>query len=266
MVHHWCGIQRSELYDLMAAGGFPEYSTQYAQYEDWERESLVADDIRAVLGDTLLPGERLDVLIAENVLDRLLCMPGGIMNASALGDLLALDRRTVERYVGVFLRRFLIRALPNLKTAPNRQVFTRAKIHPVDTSLAAQTMLAKGRDPLKSPVDYGNLLESFVVNQIIPAVQWSHTHPDCFYWRESGSHPKEVDLVMSRRDRIVGVEVKSSSKVTREDFRGLAELAKDPRFHRGYLVYTGSRIMQWPGGFWALPVTALWEKGAFLVQ
>ena len=257
------GVSRDRLYDLMAAGGFPEYATQYPTYEDWEREKLVADDIRAVLGDTILPDERLDVVMAETILSRLLCMPGGIMNASALGDLLALDRRTVERYVGVFIRRFLVHALPNIRTAPNRQVFTRAKIHPVDTSLSVQTMLAKGRDPMTSPVDYGNLLESFVVNQIVPSVQWSHTHPDCFYWREPGSHPKEVDLVMSRRDRLVGVEVKSSSRVTREDFRGLSELAKDPRFHRGYLVYTGSRVMRWPGGFWALPVTALWEPDAF---
>lgn len=256
-------VSRADLYGLMAAGGFPEYSSEYDQYEDWERERLVEDDIRTVLGDTILPDEKLDVVIARNILDRLLCTPGGIMNASALGDLLALDRRTVERYVGIFMRRFLVHALPNIRTAPNRQTFTRAKIHPVDTSLSVQTMLSKGRDPMASPVDYGNLLESFVVNQIVPAVQWSRTHPDCFYWREPGSHPKEVDLVMSRRGRLVGVEVKSSSKVTREDFRGLAELARDPRFHRGYLVYTGSRVMKWPNGLWALPVTALWKREAF---
>lgn len=256
-------IAREDLYGRMAAGGFPEYSSQYAQYEDWERERLVADDIHAVLGDTILPDERLDVALAETVLDHLLCMPGGIMNASATGNLLALDRRTVERYVGVFMRRFLIHALPNIRTAPNRQAFTRAKIHPVDTALSVQTLLAKGRDPMSSPVDYGNLLESFVVNQIIPDVQWSRTHPDCFYWREPGNRPKEVDLVMSRRNRLVGVEVKSASKVTREDFRGLVELAKDERFHRGYLVYTGSRIMRWPGDLWALPVAALWTPGAF---
>ncbi len=257
-------IARQKLYDLMAAGGFPEYSSQYAEYADWERERLVADDIRAVLGDTILPDEKLDAAIAENILTRLLCMPGGILNASALGEQLALDRRTVDRYVGIFMRRFLVSALPNLRTAPNRQTFARAKIHPVDTSLSVQTMLSKGRDPMVNPVDYGNLLESFVVNQILPSVQWSRIHPDCFYWREPGSGPKEVDLVMVSRDRIVGVEVKSSSRVTREDFKGLAALANDQRFYRGYLVYTGGRVMKWPGNLWALPVAALWNTGAFI--
>lgn len=162
------------------------------------------------------------------------------------------------------MRRFLVSALPNLRTAPNRQTFARAKIHPVDTSLSVQTMLSKGRDPMVNPVDYGNLLESFVVNQILPSVQWSRIHPDCFYWRESGSGPKEVDLVMVSRDRIVGVEVKSSSRVTREDFKGLAALANDQRFYRGYLVYTGGRVMKWPGNLWALPVAALWNTDAFI--
>ncbi|MBT1162995.1 AAA family ATPase [Bifidobacterium sp. SO1] len=258
------GIGRSALYGLMAAGGFPEYSSQYDEYEDWERERLVTDDISTVLGDTILPGEKLDAVIARTILDRLLCSPGGILNASATGDQLALDRRTVERYVGVFMRRFLIHALPNIKTAPNRQAFTRAKLHPVDTSLSVQTLLSKGKDPLTDPVIYGGLLESFVANQIVPAVQWSTTHPDCFYWREPGSSPKEVDLVMQRRNRLVGIEVKSSAKVNRDDFKGLAELAKDPRFHRGYLIYTGNTIMKWPGNLWVLPVTALWDPTAFL--
>ncbi|MBW3079076.1 hypothetical protein KIH76_07590, partial [Bifidobacterium sp. 81T8] len=50
----------------------------------------------------------------------------------------------------------------------------------------------------------------------------------------------------------------------RNDFKGLAELAKDPRFHRGYLIYTGNTIMKWTGNLWALPVTALWDPTAFL--
>lgn len=257
-------LSRARLFELMAAGGFPEYATQYREYEEWERERLISDDIRTVLGDTILPDEKLDVSIGQSILDRLLCMPGGILNASAVGNVLALDRRTVERYVSIFMRRFLIHGLPNLKVSPNRQTFARAKIHPVDTSLSVQTMLSKGEDPRKNAVAYGNTLEAFVVNQIVPAVQWSRTHPDCFYWRQASSAPKEVDLVMMSRNRLVGVEVKSAGSVSREDFRGLAALAEDDRFDRGYLVYTGSRVMRWSSNLWAIPVGALCDPSAFV--
>ncbi len=256
-------LSRAQLFELMAAGGFPEYATQYREYEEWERERLVSDDIRTVLGDTILPDEKLDVAIAQTILDRLLCVPGGILNSSALGNALALDRRTVERYMSIFMRRFLVHGLPNLKTAPNRQTFARAKIHPVDTSLSVQTMLSKGGEPMNDAVAYGNVLESFVVNQIVPAVQWSRVHPDCFYWRQAGSAPREVDLVMMSRNRLVGVEVKSAGSVSREDFKGLAALAEDARFERGYLVYTGSRVMKWSDKLWAVPVAALWDCAAF---
>lgn len=248
----------------MAAGGFPEYSNQYPLYEEWKREHLIADDIQTVLGDTILPEEKLDAVIAQSILSTLLCVPGGILNASAMGNSLALDRRTVDRYISIFIRRFLIHVLPNIRTAPNRQSFTRSKIHPIDASLSMQTMLSKGMNPLISPVAYGSLFESFIINQIIPAVQWSQTHPDCFYWREPGNHPKEVDLVIARRQQLVGIEVKSSSIIKRDDFKGLSELIKDSHFMRGYLVYTGSKIMRWADNLCALAVSALWNSTAFI--
>lgn len=256
-------ISREEIYKMMAAGGFPEYQQLYDSYEAWEREKLVESDILAVLGDTILPGEKLDRSMAVSILNKLLCTPGGILNTSSIGQDLALDRRTIERYVSVFLRRFLINTLPNIKTAPNRQTFARAKIHPIDTSLSVQTMISKGHDPLEDPVMYGNLLESFVVNQIMPAVQWSKMHPDCFYWRETGSNPKEVDLVLSFRGNLVGVEVKSSSMVNRNDFKGLVALAQKPEFKSGYVVYLGQKIMQWSNNLYAIPLSALWERSAF---
>ena len=79
------------------------------------------------------------------------------------------------------------------------------------------------------------------------------------------AHDEEMMFrITARRNRLVGVEVKSSSTVKREDFAGLSQLAKDRRFFRGYLVYTGSRVLKYPNGLWALPVSALWEPGAFV--
>jgi predicted AAA+ superfamily ATPase len=69
---------------------------------------------------------------------------------------------------------------------------------------------------------------------------------------------------MARRQQLVGIEVKSSSTINRDDFKGLAEMAKDSRFTRGYLVYTGSKIMRWADNLWALPVSALWNSAAFI--
>ncbi|MYA11333.1 MAG: hypothetical protein F4087_04355 [Gemmatimonadetes bacterium] len=61
--------------------------------------------------------------------------------------------------------------------------------------------------------------------------------------------------------RIVGVEVKASATVRREDFNGLAALAEfaGAGFERGVLFYTGAHVLPFHRGdvrFHALPLHA----------
>lgn len=111
------------------------------------------------------------------------------------------------------------------------------------------------------------LFESFVVNQIVPEVQWSRIHPNLFFWRTSGKEAHEADLVLVHDDALIGIEVKSSDKLHQGDFRGLEALKnKDPRFKKGFIVYTGNKILQHSSDMWAIPVSALWEKDAFTMK
>lgn len=260
------GISREDLYERMRTGGFPEYALNYPTLTERARRIQIRADIDLVLGDNVLYGERLDRENAKRILSKLLCMPGGILNAASIGNELGMNRKTIDRYLSVFLHRFIIRALPNLRTAPNRQSsFARAKIHPVDTALSTEVLLDAGVDLMASRVDYGNLFESFAINQLMPPLQWASDYYTPFYWRDSSNKPKEVDFVLYNRGRIIGVEMKSAAEIDREDFKGLAKLRDtDPRFTQGYVVYTGERVIDWSKDFWALPITALWEPDAFL--
>lgn len=249
----------------MEIGGFPSYLADNAFITPEERRYAVQDDIDNVLGDTILPGEHLDKAIAQSVLQELLTTPGGILNLKRTADLVHVDARTVERYVSIFASRFLIRTLPNLKTAANRQVLARSKVHPLDTSFSMAAFARSGKDPEKDRTLFGQAFESYVVNQIVPEAQWASNHPDAFYWRESASRPKEVDLVLVHDDELIGIEVKSNTRVDRTDFAGLAQLrTKDSRFRRGYVVYCGTRIEQHADDMWAIPVSALWDGDAFI--
>jgi predicted AAA+ superfamily ATPase len=59
---------------------------------------------------------------------------------------------------------------------------------------------------------------------------------------------------------VVGVEVKSAATVSAADFKGLRTLAEAAgrRFRRGIVLYTGTEIVPFGGGLFALPVEALW--------
>lgn len=261
-------INRSQLAQMMSVGGFPRYAVelaeQYPTMSETERNLSVRSDIDGVLGDTLLPEERLDKAIAQAILDDLLSHPGEILNVSRIATELNYNVKTVERYISILLNRFLVYSLPNIRARAGKQPFTRSKIHPTDTSFSAALFARSGGRPLEHEPEFGNVLESFVVNQIRPESQWSQTRPDCFYWREPGKSPREVDLVLLHNNELIGVEVKASPSVGGHDFNGLRALSRDKRFRRGFVFYTGSQVVKKDENLWAIPISALWDEGAFL--
>lgn len=252
------------LFSRISLGGFPAYVANSRLVGPRERSLSIRSDIDGVLGDNVQPGEHLDSAIAHSVLDRLLALPGDILNVSKLANETGINDRTAKRYISIFMRRFLIHPLPNLRLAANKQDFARSKIHPVDTSFSCEMLAKAGRDPQGDPILFGHLLESYVINQIVPSAQWSSRRPDTFFWRETSGRQAEVDLVLVSNNELIGIEVKSSDTVSTKDFAGLRRLSEDERFRRGYVIYTGGKFVRESENLWAVPIAALWNEGAFL--
>lgn len=73
---------------------------------------------------------------------------------------------------------------------------------------------------------------------------------------------KEVDVVLeSPSGKVVGVEIKLSSIVRKDDLKGLISLKEycGDDFHKGIIFYTGDKSLPFGEDFTALPITALWE-------
>lgn len=218
---------------------------------------------QSLLGNDVIPGERLDSAIADTVLQSLLGLPGNILNVNRLADAIGRDSRTVTSYISILVSRFLVTPLRNQKLSAAKQGFTRAKIHPVDLSFSMEAFKRAGKDALVDSVLFGYSLESFVASQILPAIEWSTIHPDPFFWREAGTSPKEVDLVLVHNNQMVGIEVKASSSVDRSDFKNLRALAERENLKRGFVLYTGESVVRESENMWAIPIDALWREGAF---
>lgn len=62
--------------------------------------------------------------------------------------------------------------------------------------------------------------------ELFKQAAWSETQPEIFYWRTASV--QEVDIVLEdRAGRVVGIEVKASATLGRNDVRGLNALAKE---------------------------------------
>ena len=236
-------------------GGFP----LIALGEPSQRSSFqwIRDMTLGLVTDNVLPSEKFDAATALRVLDGLLRNPGGILNTASLSQRLDINARTVDRYLDILQRRFLLTFLPNLATNPTRQTRARSKVHAVDVAFAAESLVRSNPDTLNSPEKRGALFETYVANQILASVQFSPIPVYPYYWRHAKT-AAEVDIVLvDTEGRMVGIEVKFSSQVSYDDATGLRALTQEKNVVASYVIYPGDKVVRLDHKCWALPVTAL---------
>ena len=232
-----------------------------AAADRWVRDTTIG-----LLTDHVLPDERFDAGIAARILDGCLRDPGGILNATALGQRVEVDPRTVDRYLDVLERRFLLHFLPNLAQNPARQSRSRAKVHAVDTAFVMESVRRADPAQATDPQFAGRALETWVAAQVLPCLELSDSVVSAYYWRDvrvgknkpAESRSNEVDLVLVRGDgRTVGIEVKRSTRVSVDDAGGLLALRKARGLDVGYVLYSGTRTVRLAENVYALPLGAL---------
>ena len=102
------------------------------------------------------------------------------------------------------------------------------------------------------------LARRLVFTELAKHAEWAEEEVGLYHFRDK--RKREADIVLERpHGRIIGVEVKASATVRREDFNGLAALAEfaGARFERGVLFYTGVHVLPFHRGaarFHALPL------------
>ena len=184
-----------------------------------------------------------------------------LLNILNLANILGLHRETVDHYIAVLERLFLVRRLPAWNRNPAKRLVKAPKVHLIDSGLAATLAGLSADDWLRRRDRMGHLLESFVVQQLIAQATW--TEPDLRFWHYRDKDGVEVDVVLTRGSRTWGVEVKAGRTLSQEDGQGLMRLADrcGEDFECGVLLYAGRDRLSMAGGrLLAVPLSELWER------
>ena len=241
----------------IVAGGFPEAVARSAtRARSWHREylrTLLERDVRDVaqVRDTAAVGRLLEMLALRTA---------ELLNVSGLGNDLDLRRETVEHYLAVCERLYLVRRLPPWHRNQASRLIKSPKVHLLDSGLAATLTGLAAADWNTQRDRFGHLLESFVVQQLMAQAGW--TDPDLRFWHYRDKDQVEVDLVITRGRQTWGIEVKSAVTATPADGQGLRRLAEQcgADYQGGVLLYAGDSAFALDNGRnLAMPLARLWE-------
>lgn len=183
---------------------------------------------------------------------------GQLANFTQIGGQIGLDTKTTQKYVDLLENLFLVKRLfPWHRNKLNRLI-KMPKLHFLDSGLLAciNRMTLAHTQANKSSV--GALLETWVYTELLKAMSVTTDPWDIFYYRDKDQ--VEVDFVLENPERkIIGIEVKASSTVFTQDFRGLRKLAslsgKD--WLTGIVLYNGDQSLSFGDNLWAIPFAYL---------
>lgn len=258
-LRHFSSEDRAGYVERVVRGGFPEAVAREGQRRQRFLDSYLAD----LVNRDVMQVSQIHRASEMRALIRLVAARSSqLLVAGALANELNVSQPTAKSYLGLLEEVFLIKQIP----AWSRNLSTRAvgtpKVAMVDSAIAANLLnLDKGAlRPIGSPL--GSILEGFVAMEIARQLTWSNERVEMFHYRTKDK--AEVGIVLeNRRGQVVGIEVKASSTVRGEDFRGLRHLAQrtGEDFVAGVVLYIGEQTLTFGPKLRAMPISAVWEVG-----
>ncbi len=253
---------REEYIARVAAGGMPMALSRATQgsrnrwFDDYTR-LVLERDVRDL--SKLRLAEHLPVLLR-----RLAAQTARPLNVTVAAEGAGLDRTTATEHLRLLEAVFLVMRLPAWGSTVRSRVAKAPKVHIVDSGIATRLLQLtpqklETRDP-SALTQFGHLLETFVVGELIRHASWLENVAGWGHWRTHDG--QEVDLVIERDDgRVLAFEVKAAGQVAGHDVRHLRALreAIGDRFIGGIALYTGPRAYRLDDRLFAMPIDRLWK-------
>jgi len=244
-------VGAGSLEDLWRRGGFP---LSYLAVTETDSASWRSQFIQALLERDLPQwGVRVPAAALRRFWTILAHYHGQTWNGADAARTLGVSEATARRYLDLLTDAFMVRQLQPWHANLRKRQVKSPKVYVRDSGLLHQLL---GIDTAKALVGHPKLgasWEGFVIEQVLVA----EPHDEAFFW--ATHQGAEIDLILSRGGRLLGVECKRTDapRVTPSIKIALADLDLD----RVAVVYPGERRYPLADRVEAVPVSELAEHG-----
>ena len=248
----------STLPGRVIAGGYPEaFRRQPARARQWQEQyvrSLIERDIHEI--SQVRDGEEIG-----RFLEYMSHQTARLLNVTETAKALGHTRATVEKYLSIVEKLYLVRRLPAWHRNVQKRLIKSPKIHMCDSGLAAALAGITETAWIHDRRQFGYLLESFVVQQL--SIQAARMGSKTRLWHYRDKDKVEVDCVLTQGRLTWGAEVKAAASIDASDAKGLRRLAEQAGgdFQGGVVFYDGDSVLPLDRErqLFAVPISKLWE-------
>jgi predicted AAA+ superfamily ATPase len=183
-----------------------------------------------------------------------------LLNLSALGNTIGVDAKSIERWLGLLERLFLITRVPAWHSNALKRLVRAPKVQFFDSGLVAALQNIDHAKLERDRQLFGPLLETFVFGELRKAASLTARHTSISHYRDKDQ--VEVDFVLERSPgHLIGIEVKASATIRPADIRGLTKIrdAALDQFKLGVVLHDGDCVQEVSERIFTAPVSILWS-------
>jgi predicted AAA+ superfamily ATPase len=145
--------------------------------------------------------------ILEKLLKLLAHQIGSEVSVAELANQLKVKSETVESYIDLLEKSFVIFRLPAFSNNPRKEISKMNKIFFWDNGI--RNAIVHDFDDLSVRYDVGKLWENFAISERMKYLNWKMPNVKCYFWRNYNQ--SEVDFVEAYKKQITAYEIKWNS-------------------------------------------------------
>ncbi|MEI6276727.1 MAG: ATP-binding protein [Prolixibacteraceae bacterium] len=208
-----------QLNDILRFGLYPEVYTAPSN----QKQGLLGEICESYLFKDVFQLTTVKYTVKIRDLLRLLAFQvGQLVSINELSQKLSINRETVERYIDLLEKAFVIFRLPAYSRNLRKEVAKMDKIYFYDIGI--RNYLIDNLKPIDLRADTGNLWENFVVAERRKQLLYLSKNVRSYFWRTyTGA---EIDYVEEGEDGLMGFEIKlskdrvKSPKLWQDEYHG----------------------------------------------
>ncbi len=169
---------------------------------------------------------------------------GQLLNLSSLANDAGITTATAQAWLSVLETSYIVFQLKPYHKNFNKRLVKSPKLYFYDTGLACSLLMIESPGQLNTHYLRGELFENYVIAEYLKKLYADVKEPSCYFWRDSNGN--EVDLLLETVTGLEAVEIKSSSTMNSDHFKGLRywQELTDASPDSCRVVYTGETAYQ----------------------
>ena len=157
--------------------------------------------------DILSIGQIKKPVLLDKILKALALQIGNEVSYYELAQLLDSDKGTIEKYIDLLEKTYIIFRLPGLNRNVRNEIKKGRKIYFCDNGI--RNAVLGNFIPLNSRVDTGALWENFLVSERMKIIANDDKVPESYFWRTT--QQQEIDYIEEYQNKLYAFEFKWSS-------------------------------------------------------